>query len=241
MTFVLLHYFGGSHREWDGVVARLSPTYRTIAADLPGFGDAKALDGLSVQALADRVRTLVEYVAPAPVVLVGHSMPGKAAMVVATDPPENLRGVVLVAPSPLGGEPMTEAQRETMTVANTTRARAEAFTDAGFYGTPLPEQYEQAVEDVLAGSDEAFHDWPLHGSREVWTDRVTAFRVKTILIVGEHDKAIALTVQTEETLPLVEASGGRMHLLANAAHLTPYQQADEVAAILAQFAEEVRL
>ncbi len=239
MTFLLLHYFGGSHREWDEVVKRLSPTFRTIAADLPGFGEARALTGLSVQALADRIRTLLAYLAPAPVVLVGHSMPGKAAMVVAADPPQNLRGVVLLAPSPLGGEPMTDKQREAQTVANTTRAHAEAFTNPGFYGDPLPDQYEQAVEDVLAGSDEAFHDWPLHGSREVWTDRVVALRVKTILIVGDADKAIAPDVQRRETLPLVEASGGRLHLLPHAAHLTPYQQPDQVADILVQFAREV--
>ncbi len=239
MTFLLLHYFGGSHREWDGVVARLSPTYRTIAADLPGFGEARALEGLSVQAVVDRIRTLLAYLAPAPVVLVGHSMPGKAAMVVAADPPANLRGVVLLAPSPLGGEPMTEKQRAAQTVANTSRAHAEAFTDPGFYGTPAPEMYEQAVEDVLGGSDEAFHDWPLHGTKEDWRDRVTAFAVKTSLIVGEDDQAIALAVQEAETLPLVLASGGRMHVLKNAAHLTPYQQADDVAAVLAGFAAEV--
>ncbi len=239
ITFLLLHYFGGSHREWDGIVERLSPTYRTIAADLPGFGEAKALTGLSVQALADRIRTLLDYLAPAPVILVGHSMPGKAAMVVAADPPPNLRGVVLVAPSPLGGEPMTDKQRHAQTVANTTRAHAEAFTDPGFFGKPLPQHYEQAVEDVLAGSDEAFHDWPLNGSKEVWTDRITSFRVKTILIVGAEDKAIDPELQKRETLPLVTASGGRMHLLPNAAHLTPYQQADEVAAILDQFAREI--
>ena len=239
MTFLLLHYFGGSHREWDGVVAKLSPVYRTVAADLPGFGEAKALEGLSVQALTDRIRTLLEYLAPAPVVLVGHSMPGKAAMVVAADPPENVKGVVLVAPSPLGGEQMTDKQREAQTVANTSRAHAESFTEPGFYGTPAEWMYEQAVEDVLGGSDEAFHDWPVHGSKEVWTDRVTAFGVKTLLIVGEHDRAIDPEVQERETLPLVTASGGRMHLLPGAAHLTPYQQADEVAAILAQFAREL--
>ncbi len=239
MTFLLLHYFGGSHREWDQVVARLTPTYRTIAADLPGFGEAKALEGLSVEAVATRIRTLLDYLAPAPVILVGHSMPGKAAMVVAADPPANLRGVALLAPSPLGGEPMTDRQREAQTVANTTRAHAEAFTNPGFYGTPLPEHYEQAVEDVLAGSDEAFHDWPLHGNKENWTGRVKAFKVKTILIVGDHDKAIDPKLQEQETLPLVTASGGRMHLLPNAAHLTPYQQPDEVAAILRQFAQEV--
>ncbi len=239
VTFLLLHFFGGSHREWDGIVERLSPTYRTLAADLPGFGEAKALEGLSVQALTDRIRTLLSYLAPAPVILVGHSMPGKAAMVVAADPPPNLRGVILVAPSPLGGEPMSNQQRQNQTVANTTRAHAEAFTTPGFYGKPDPAQFEQAVEDVLAASDEAFHDWPLNGTKEDWRDRIQAFRVKTILVVGAEDKAVALELQKRETLPMVTASGGRMHLLPNAAHLTPYQQPAELAAIFHQFAQEV--
>ncbi len=239
-VLLLLHFFGGSHREWDDVVALLDGKHRIVAADMPGFGEAAGLTGFTVQEMADRIRELIEYLAPGPVVLVGHSMSGKAAMVVAAEPPANLTGLVLLAPSPLSGETMTDKQRAAMAVANTSRAGAEAFTTPGFYKKPSDEVYERAVADVLRASDEAFHAWPEHGTREDWSTRVTQLRVRSILVVGEEDKAITVEQQRRETLPLVEASGGRMHLLPDTAHLTPYERPAEIAAILDQFAEEVQ-
>ena len=237
---VLLHFFGGSRREWDGVVDRLSGRFRVVAADMPGFGEAAGMMGFTVAQMSAKVRELVEFFAPSPVVLVGHSMSGKAAMVVAATPPENLRGLVLVAPSPLAGEPMSDADRAEMAVANTSRERAEKFARAGFYEKPAEGIFEIAVEDVLRANHDAFHAWPEVGTREDWTDRVPALHVKSLLIVGEHDGAIAPELQRAQTLPLVEATGGRMVMIAGAAHLLPYEKPAELAEMLAEFASSVK-
>ena len=36
----LLHFLGGSAREWSEVTALLAERFRCVAIDLPGFGDA---------------------------------------------------------------------------------------------------------------------------------------------------------------------------------------------------------
>lgn len=233
-SLLFFHFFGGSHREWDGVIAAL-PNHHILAVDLPGFGEAAALSGFSVQQMATRLCELIAYLAPAPVVLVGHSMSGKAAMVAAHTPPANLRGLVLIAPSPLAGEPMTDKQRATMSIANTTRDRAEAFSKPGFHARPSPETFELAVEDVLRSSVDAFHAWPLHGAREDWSARIPSLGVPSILVVGADDKAIAPDLQREQTLPLVTATGGQLHLLADTAHLVPYERPAELAQLIDNF------
>lgn len=238
-VFLLLHFFGGSHREWDGVVSLLKDKHRLVAADMAGFGDAALLDGFSVAEMATRIGDLLKYLAPAPVILVGHSMSGKAAMVAAAQGPANLAGLVLVAPSPLAGEPMDDAARADMRIANTSRERAEQFTRAGFAHAPSPEIFETAVEDVLRSSDAAYHAWPDEGTREDWSTRVTSLPVRSLLIVGEKDKAIAPELQRQQTLPLVSATGGRMHLLPDTAHLIPYERPDLLAEIVQHFAAEV--
>ena len=238
-VFLLLHFFGGSHREWDGVVSLLHDRHRLIAADLAGFGDAAALEGFTVADMAASITTLLRFLAPSPVILVGHSMSGKAAMVVASQPPDNLAGLVLVAPSPLSGEPMSDTARADMRIANTTRERAEQFSRDGFAHPPASALFRIAVEDVLRSSDDAFHAWPDQGTREDWSDRVTSLGVKTILIVGEQDKAIETKLQERETLPLVTATGGRMHLLPRTAHLIPYEQPLQLADLLQQFVREL--
>ena len=238
-VFLLLHFFGGSHREWDGVVSLLRERHRLVAADMAGFGDGAALEGYSVAEMAAAIRELLHFLAPAPVILVGHSMSGKASMVVAAEPPVNVAGVVLVAPSPLTGEPMSDAARATMRIANTSRERAEAFTRDGFAELPSAEVFRVAVEDVLRSSDRAFHAWADHGMREDWSGRLQELAVKTVLVVGDEDKAIDPGLQQRVTLPLVEASGGRMYLLTTCAHLVPYERPRELARILEDFAEEL--
>lgn len=240
-VLLLLHFFGGSHREWDGVVSMLQARHRLVSADMAGFGEAAALEGYSVADMASRICELLEHFAPAPVLLVAHSMSGKAAMVVAAEPPPNLVGLVLVAPSPLGGEPMSDAARANMRIANTSRERAEQFTKSGFAAVPGEEVFEVAVQDVLRSSDDAFHAWADQGTREDWSGRVQTLGVKTMLVVGEKDKAIDPELQRQATLPLVEASGGRMHLLPDCAHLVPYERASDLARLLEEFARELEV
>ncbi len=206
---------------------------------MAGFGDATALHGNSVADMAAAIRELLESFAPAPVILVGHSMTGKAAMVVAAEPPANLAGMVLVAPSPLAGEPMNDEARATMRIANTTRERAEAFTRGGFATPPDAAELSAAVDDVLRANTQAFHAWADQGTREDWSAHVQRFGVKTILVVGERDKAIDPELQKHATLPLAEASGGRMHLLPDCAHLVPYERPRDLARILEEFASEL--
>ena len=66
-----------------------------------------------------------------------------------------------------------------------------------------------------------------------------ALKVPSLLIVGQHDRAIAPELQREQTLPLVEATGGRMELLQDAAHLLPYEKPAELAALIGDFVEQL--
>lgn len=43
VPLVLIHGFGGTRRDWDGVVAALPPQLPLIAYDQRGFGESRAL------------------------------------------------------------------------------------------------------------------------------------------------------------------------------------------------------
>ena len=83
-TIFLLHALGMSAREFDGVAARLADTGDVVALDLPGFGDASAASGVTVDDMAALVVRKVRRHAPGRWLLVGHSMGGKVASVVAS-------------------------------------------------------------------------------------------------------------------------------------------------------------
>ena len=78
-TVVLLHFLGGSAREWREVTALLAERFRCVAIDLPGFGDAADAPGYGVAAMADVVAEAIRAENPPRWILVGHSMGAKVA------------------------------------------------------------------------------------------------------------------------------------------------------------------
>jgi len=64
--------------------------------------------------MADDADAVVRTLGLTRYVLVGHSMGGKVAQIIAARRPEGLAGVVLVAPAPPTPMPMPEAQRASM-------------------------------------------------------------------------------------------------------------------------------
>jgi 2-succinyl-6-hydroxy-2,4-cyclohexadiene-1-carboxylate synthase len=100
-SVVLLHGFSGTHRAWDGVVARLNhERYLPRALDLPGHGDAA--DTREVGGEAITFAGCVEHVlgrAPERFVLCGYSLGGRVALHVALAAPERVSRLVLVSTS----------------------------------------------------------------------------------------------------------------------------------------------
>ena len=106
---VLLHGFAGTHRAWDGMIARLSPeSYRPLALDLPGHGE---------HADAPRPITFAGCVAhvlarsPERFELCGYSLGGRVALHVALAAPERVSRLVLVASTPGIEDAAERAQR----------------------------------------------------------------------------------------------------------------------------------
>jgi pimeloyl-ACP methyl ester carboxylesterase len=107
-ALVFIHYWGGSRRTWSAVIERLRHRFRCIAVDLRGWGKSgRQADDYSLFAQADDVKGVIEALKVKDFVLVGHSMGGKIAQILAGQRPEGLRAVVPVAPAPptplLGG------------------------------------------------------------------------------------------------------------------------------------------
>lgn len=103
---VFLHGLFGQGRNFTQVAKALVPDLRSTLVDLPNHGRSPwtgSVDYLEVaDAVADFVRTTYD---DGPVHLVGHSMGGKIAMVLALRHPELLERLVVVdiAPAPSDG------------------------------------------------------------------------------------------------------------------------------------------
>lgn len=104
-TIVFLHGFGGCHTIWRDVVAALVPGVRALAYDLPGHGESLECQGTGGAMPAARA-ILADLAARrlGKIHLVGHSMGGAIATLMALADPEKVASLTLLAPGGFGPE-----------------------------------------------------------------------------------------------------------------------------------------
>lgn len=102
-TLVLVHGIATDRRIWDLVTGELSLTHRVVTVDVPGFGRSPPVgEDFDLEGVAERiVRGLAAQRIRAPFDLVGHSLGGGLAIVMAAAHPRLVRRLVLVAPAGL--------------------------------------------------------------------------------------------------------------------------------------------
>jgi pimeloyl-ACP methyl ester carboxylesterase len=98
---VLVHGFGVSCRYWRPLAARVAPSWRVAAPDLPGHGRSSTPAGgaLDVGQLAGALSRWMQATGSSPAVLVGNSLGCQIAAELAVREPSQVRGVVFCGPT----------------------------------------------------------------------------------------------------------------------------------------------
>ncbi|WIB27154.1 alpha/beta hydrolase [Curtobacterium sp. MCSS17_015] len=244
-TAFCLHALGSSSEEFVALRARLGGTIDLVGIDLPGFGTSSAVTGTTVEEMAELVERAIGTSGATEWALVGHSMGGKVAAVVAdrtmsgTNGLFGLRAVVLLAASPLSPEPMEEARRTRMLAWAADHEigpdEAAEFVDANTADQLPPEPYATAVHDVQRADPAAWTAWLLRGSREDWSDTVDPNPVPALVLAGAEDGDLGPDAQRRLTLP--HWPQGEFDVVPGAAHLLPWEQPDAVADRIRSFWE----
>jgi len=97
---VIAHGLFGSGRNWGVIAKRLSDTRRIITPDMRNHGQSPRAPTQSYMDMAADLAALIEHIG-APVDLCGHSMGGKAAMVLAVTQPDLLRKLIIADIAPV--------------------------------------------------------------------------------------------------------------------------------------------
>lgn len=94
-SMVLLHALGEDASDWDDVVAGLAGALRTYAVDLRGHGTSDWPGGYSFELMRDDVLGLLDQLELDALTLVGHSLGGVVALLVAEAQPARVRRLVI--------------------------------------------------------------------------------------------------------------------------------------------------
>jgi pimeloyl-ACP methyl ester carboxylesterase len=100
-TAVYVHGLGGSSTNWTDLAALLAPDATGTALDLPGFGYSEPPAGFtfSLDSHAEVVANYIGSLDAGPVHLLGNSMGGAVALLVAARRPELVKTLTLISPA----------------------------------------------------------------------------------------------------------------------------------------------
>lgn len=240
-TLVFLHYWGGSSRTWEQVIAALPAGYHSVAPDLRGWGDSdQPQDGYALNDFVEDTLQMLAALDVTDYLLIGHSMGGKIAQLLASRRPSGLKGLVLVAPATPGPMQLPPEAFHAMESAYETRVSVGMTIDHMLTARPLNASLrEQVIVDSLQGAQQAKHAWPNATSREDITCEVALINVPTIVIAGERDKVDPVEGIKAEVLPRIAQAV--LHILPGTGHLSPLESPTELSGIISRFASSLML
>ena len=101
-TLVILHGLFGSARNWTGIARHLSAAYKVVTVDMPNHGNSPWLDDATYLNMAEAVGEFIGANGFSGATVMGHSMGGKAAMVLTLQRPDLIGRLIVadIAPVP---------------------------------------------------------------------------------------------------------------------------------------------
>jgi pimeloyl-ACP methyl ester carboxylesterase len=231
-TLLLLHYWGGSGRTWNRMLTHLNPRIPVAYYDQRGWGRSNTLPGpYDLAQLADDARAVVNAL-NSDVVLVGHSMGGKVAELVAGQQDSAVTRLVLIAPAPPQPPPTITPQfREQLAHAYDSPETVAQAIDHVLTARPLDAALRRSViEDSLSGAPAARTEWALHGIAEDVTAAARRISVDTTVIAASGDLVEPVDVLRNHLLPFIPSV--RLEVLEGPGHLIPLEAPDELAELL---------
>jgi pimeloyl-ACP methyl ester carboxylesterase len=247
-TLLLLHGWGVSGRYWADTIARLRGDFRIIVPDLPGSGRSLPVRrARDMQAQVDAIVALLDHLKPDPVHVVGHSMGGGMAILLAAQQPDRVSRLVLTSI----GVFRNERERRFFTIvtyflALSMRLRFRFMADIGPLRRRMARRYFAAPprDDALLYAwfrDYLLMDRPtaIASARSAPSraipDAARRITAPALLVVGDRDCDIPLAnvEYTANAMP-----NAALRVIARSGHLPMVEQPDEFAAIVREFLME---
>jgi pimeloyl-ACP methyl ester carboxylesterase len=98
---VLVHGLAGYAREWDGTAAWLVDSHRVVAVEQRGHGlSERRPQDVSRQAFVDDLAGWIDVLGVAPAVVIGQSLGGHTAFLLAAQRPDLVRALVVAEATP---------------------------------------------------------------------------------------------------------------------------------------------
>lgn len=236
---VLGHSLGTSARLWRHVVPRLTESFTVVCWELPGHGSTPATGPLGIAEMSDAVAAHLDALGAGRFLHAGVSIGGVIGIDLADRHAERLAGSVVVSAAEKVDAPDFWFDRARAVRANGTESLMDGSRQRWFAPQTL-EQREELVADTLAElghTDDASYAWAAEALAAYdGSDRLASIAVPVLAVAGQHDQAVP--EQRSQALAKALRYGSFVRI-SDAAHTSPVEQPEAVAAALLTFAREV--
>jgi pimeloyl-ACP methyl ester carboxylesterase len=239
-TLLLIHGFLDDASVWDGLVDSLGGELASVRYDLPGFGtrSGSVADACTVtlESLAAEAGGILAGI-DGPVIVVGQSLGTQVAELVAAQHPNQVRGLVLLTPVPLGGTQLPDEVVAPFRALGGDRD-AQRVVRAGLSPHMSEEQLDR-LADVGApvAADVVSH------YVDVWNDGVvgaptdSAFGGPVLIIRGGADAFVTEQLVGEISPHFVQAE---VKVIDKGGHWVHVEHPGDVAMMVLDFTDSVR-
>lgn len=235
-VIVLLHGWGASKKSFAALQKFLATDYRTIALDLPGFGESTTPPvAWSLKDYANAVNTCITMLGVTDYVLAGHSFGGRIALLLAATKPGHSKGVILMAAAGIKHMPTPTQQ----VAGLLTRAGKRVFS------FPLLKHMQKPARSLLYRALGKRDYYEAQGVmketmrlviEEDLRDCLSRITLPTLIIWGERDDYTP--VEDAHTLHQ-GIKGSTLHIIPGASHYLPRKYPEALAQAIRPFLSQL--
>ncbi len=231
---VLLHGLMGSGACWSPLARFLEADYDVVMPDARGHGHSSApLHGYRYEDHASDVIELIRGLGLAAPILLGHSMGGMTAAVVASQVPGMIRAVILADPTFLSPEWQREVRDSDVAEQHRrvlSLERRDALAQARLRHTRRSSEIVELVADARLQTRMSAFD-VLTPPNPEYRQLVSTIDVPILLVIGD-DPVVSL-----ETARELQGLNSRVRIeqIQDAGHGVPYDQPERFASVVRAF------
>ena len=237
-AIIMLHGFASSLHTWEAWSALLSPSFRVVRFDLPGFGltGGDASGDYSDQRAIDVIVALMDRLGIARATVIGNSMGGRIAWRFAAAHPERMDKLVLISPDGFASpgvaynrKPVVPALMRllpyTLPGFLLRQSLAPSYADPSHLTGPVVARYRAMM--LAPGVRSAILDRMAQMTLPDPLPILKGLRTPTLLLWGERDAMIPIGNAADYLAALPDA---RLVRLPGLGHV-PFEEAPETAII----------
>lgn len=237
----LIHGFCEDHMMFDGMIDSLAAKYTVICPDLPGFGASElSEETLTIEWMANLMDAILEKENYASVTMIGHSLGGYIAIHFADMYPEKTAALGFIN-SHVYADDEERKQNRQKSIDFIQKHSARLFIRElinNLFSDEYKKTHADVVNELIKKAQETISDLAVIAALEAMKTRedksktLMEFTKPVLFIIGKKDSTIPLTQSLSQiSLP----SQSDIHISADAAHMSVYEDKEDTLACLLNF------